>query len=105
MRLILATFILILLTACAERIDNAPQPGDVIHLPPIEWRVVDQPTLEAVYRASGMEIGEKQNLHGFAGTRDGHAVIYTLAPRSVDDSVTRTVGHEVMHIALGEYHK
>lgn len=61
--------------------------------------------LEAVYRNSGQAVPEGGRLHGFAGYRDGRAVVYTLPPRTVDDAVTCTLGHEVMHIALGAYHR
>lgn len=53
-----------------------------------------------------MPIGERGRPHGFAGyADDGTAVVYTLPPNRVDDAVTCTLGHEVMHVALGEYHR
>lgn len=93
------------LAGCSEAMQGAPQPGDVVSLPPIEWRVVDRAGLEAVYRNSGQAIPDGGRLHGFAGYRDGQAVVYTLPPRAVDDAATCTLGHEVMHIALGDYHR
>lgn len=96
--------IVVALTACGEKIQDAPQPGDKITLPSIEWRVRDRMELEAVYRNSGQHIGERDRLHGFAGYDGDQAVIYTLPPRRVDDGVACTIGHEVMHIALGQYH-
>lgn len=52
-----------------------------------------------------MITGERDRLHGFAGyADDGTAVVYTLPPQSVDDAVACTLGHEVMHVALGEHH-
>lgn len=97
---------LALLTACGESVQGAPEPGDNIALPPVEWRVRDRVALEHAYRESGMPIGERDRLHGFAGyTPDGTAVVYTLPPRMVDDAATCTLGHEVMHLALGEYHR
>lgn len=103
----------LLLTGCGEAVQGAPEPGAVVELPPIEWRVVDRAWLEAVYRNSGMEIGEvrrgvrkeRDNLTGFAGYRNGQAVVYTLPPRAVDDAATCRLGHEVMHLALGDYHR
>jgi hypothetical protein len=100
--------ILFFLAGCSggERVENAPKSGDVVQLPAIEWRVVDRPELEAVYRNSGMVVGEGQRLDGFAGLRpDGRKVIYTLPPRYVDDQVTCTLGHEILHVAIGSYHK
>ena len=97
----------LLLTGCTggERVANAPQPGDTIQLPPVEWVVVDRDRLLAGYRASGKELAQGNQLEGFTGIRpDGTRVIYTLQPRMVDDQVTCTLGHEFMHIALGDYH-
>lgn len=95
---------LLLLTGCGERIDPAPEPGDV-HALAIEWRIVSRPELERVYRESGMPLGERDRLHGFAGFDGDEAVVYTLPPVRVDDQATCTLGHEVMHIALGGYHQ
>lgn len=95
---------LLLLTACGESVQNAPQPGATVQLPDIEWRVRDRAGLEAAYRNSGMTIGAHARLEGFAGRDGGRAVIYTLPPRYVDDDVACTLGHEVMHVVLGEYH-
>lgn len=103
MRILL--IVLFLLTACGERVEPQPRPGDVHSLPPIEWRVAGRAELERVYRESGMPLGEHDKLHGFAGYRDGHAVVYTLPPVRVDDQATCTLGHEIMHIALGDYHR
>lgn len=95
----------VLLTGCSERIDPAPVAGDR-HTLAVEWRIVDRPALEQIYRAAGMELGDRQSLRGFAGTLpDGRAVVYTLPPERVDDDATCTLGHEVMHVALGSYHK
>lgn len=97
---------LLLLTACGERVANAPQPGTRVQLPAIEWRVVDRQGLLHAYQASGMELVPGQRLEGFAGIdSDGRHVVYTMAPRTVDDSATCTLGHEVMHVALGAYHR
>ena len=95
-----------LLAACGESVQGAPEGGDNIALPPIEWRVRDRVALEQAYRESGMRIGERDRLHGFAGyADDGTAVVYTLPPQRVDDAVACTLGHEVMHVALGSYHR
>lgn len=95
-----------LLTACGEPVQDAPEGGDNIALPPIEWRVRDRVELEQAYRESGMELDERDRLHGFAGyADDGTAVVYTLPPQRVDDAVACTIGHEIMHIAIGKYHR
>lgn len=96
----------LLLTACGgERIEPAPRPGDVHQLPQIEWRIVGQRELERIYRDAGMPLQSGDRLHGFIGQQNGQTVIYTTAPQYVDDSATCTLGHEVMHAALGSYHK
>ena len=52
-----------------------------------------------------MKVPHKARLEGFVGqTDDGRWVVYSTAPYRVDDQVATTLGHEVMHIVLGEYH-
>lgn len=104
MRALLLLF-LGLLAACGERIQPPPAAGTVHSLPPIEWRIVDRAELERIYREAGMPLDERQSLRGFVGTQGGRTVIYTLPPRAVDDDVATTLGHEVMHVALGDYHR
>ena len=94
-----------LLASCVEQVNPQPQPGDIHQLPPIEWRVVDRAELERVYRNSGMPLESGQSLQGFVGRANGKTIIYTLPPRSVDDQTTVTLGHEVLHVALGSYHE
>jgi len=113
---ILALLVPLALTACGgERIPTAPEPGARLDLPPIEWRVRDRTGLEAAYESSGLAIQRAvpgsavhrrgDQLSGFAG-RDGERwVVYTLPPQRVDDAVACTLGHEVMHVALGDYHR
>ena len=94
------------LTGCGEKIDNSPQPGEQVQIPAIEWRVVDRQGLLHAYQSNGMRLEQGQQLEGFAGiTADGRHVVYTLTPRTVDDAATCTLGHEVMHVALGDFHK
>lgn len=95
----------LLLAACGERVQNPPQAGTTISVPAFEWRIVDQSSLEQVYTNSGMNLSSDRKLYGFAGKTDkGVFVIYTTAPTTVDDEVTTTLGHEVLHLVLGEYH-
>lgn len=106
--MIRASLLVIVLTlmGCGEKIKDPPKAGDVIVIPSIEWHVVDQKTLEAVYVNSDMIFVKGDKLSGFAGVReDGTAVIFTVPPERVDDSITCTVGHEVMHVSLGKYHR
>jgi len=100
--------LLLLLTGCSggEPVWRAPQAGEVVDLPAVQWRVVDPATMQQVYRNSGKTLADGAQLQGFAGTApDGTHVVYTLAPKTVDDQVTCTLGHEMMHIAIGSYHK
>ncbi len=93
------------LAGCAQSIDPAPQPGQVYQLPAIEWHVVDRYELRRVYVDAGMPLAEGDRLHGFAGVNgEGRTVIYTLPPARVDDAATLTLGHELLHVALGRYH-
>lgn len=94
-----------LLAGCAEPVVPAPREGDTHQLPPIEWRIRSREEIAAVYVANGRTLGEKQSLEGFVGRRGDQWVIYTSPPRTVDDQVACTLGHEVMHVALGNYHK
>lgn len=95
----------IIVTGC-ERVQSAPEAGSNIEVPAFEWRVRDADTLAKQYAAAGKDAGEGRAPAGFIA-RDletGRIVVYTLPPRYVDDTVARTLGHEVMHAALGDYH-
>ena len=105
MRGLLATAVL-LLAACGEKIAEAPKAGDTLKVPAFEWRVRDQQTLEAIYSRSGLAPGDGRELRGFAGVdADGTLAVYTSPPIYVDGDATCTLGHEVIHLVLGEYHK
>lgn len=95
----------LLLAACAEKIEPAAPAGAHYEIPAFDWHVVDREELQRVYLGAGMPIPEGRELRGFVGVRDGRTVIYTLPPRTVDDDVATTLGHEVMHVALGDYHR
>lgn len=101
----LALAIALLLAGCGERIDPAPVAGDVHQLPQIEWRIVGAPELRRVYADAGMPLAAGDKLHGFVGEQSGRVVIYTLPPRRVDDQPTCTLGHELLHVAIGDYHR
>lgn len=82
------------------------QPGTVIHLPPIEWHVLSEEDMVRVYtEQGGMTISEGQALDGFAASQGDRIMVFTRPPRYVDDQVTLVLGHEIMHVALGEYHQ
>lgn len=106
-RRIILLLVITLTAACTggEKIADAPEAGAVIYLPEIEWRVVSRAELERVYIASGQPLEPGQSLRGFAATQGERILVYTLAPEEVDDDATLTLGHEVMHVALGDYHR
>lgn len=88
---------------CGEKMDA---PADAYEIPPFEWRIRTNDELRAIYANSGMHLRDEHRLHGFVGRApDGRHVIYTTRPRTVDDQVACTLGHEVMHLALGDYHR
>lgn len=94
-----------ILSGCKEEIKGAPAVGTDTVVPEFTWKVRSQHDLETIYRTNGQMLTERDKLHGFVGIDpDGSYVIYTPAPSRVDDQVTCTLGHEVMHIALGNYH-
>ena len=96
----------LLLTSCVEKITPSQPEGTVHQIPAIEWRIVSEEELVRVYQLSDKTVPEGAKLHGFIGTKpNGKYVLYTLAPKNVDDDVTTTLGHEVIHSVLGDYHK
>lgn len=97
---------LLLLTGCGEKVEPQPKAGDVHQIPSFSWHIVDEEELLRVYTNSGMDVAEGHKLHGFVGTtEDGDYVVFTLPPKVVDGQETCTLGHEVMHMALGGYHQ
>ena len=93
----------LLLTACGERVNPEVQPGETFYLPPVEWRVVNEGQMVKAY---GKVIPPGHKLEGFIGHHtDGTVIVYTLPPKTVNDTATCTLGHEIMHEALGDYHK
>lgn len=107
MKLVALPLLLLLLTACGEKVAGAPEPGTVIDVPAFRWHVVDRAALERAYTEdAGLPLGKGEKLEGFVGVlEDGTHVIYTLPPQRVDDAATTTLGHEVLHLAIGAFHK
>lgn len=96
----------VLLAGCAEANRNPVPEPSVVQVPAFEWRVETQAGLEAAYRDFGMPLERRDRLSGFVGqTADGRWVVYTRAPRRVDDGPTLALGHEVLHIVSGDYHQ
>jgi len=96
----------LLLVGCGEQVQPQPEAGDIHVIPSFTWHIVDEAELRRVYAEAGMPLTEGQKLHGFVGTMpDGSIAVATLPPKIVDDQPTCTLGHEVMHLALGGYHK
>lgn len=102
-----------LLSSCDKTQASAQEPitaelaeGTIIEIKTFEWRIVSEKELKEIYIASGKELYPGQELKGFSGvdllTRK--AVVYTTSPKYVDDDATTTLGHEVIHLAVGPYH-
>lgn len=79
--------------------------GAINSVPPIEWAIVSQREMENLYSNSKKPL-KNGVLHGFIGIDPvtGATIVVTTRPRYVDDEVACTLGHEVMHAALGNYH-
>lgn len=103
-----------LLAGCSRQ-DTPPIVNRSTHQVAFTWHIVSQEEMSAMYRQGGGVLGEGvppgskvrryDQLNGFtAVTPDGSYHVFTTPPRSVDDQVTLTLGHEVMHVALGAYH-
>lgn len=95
----------LMLVGCGEKVEFAPVAGQNVEVPAFEWRVRSREELVQIYRESGMEFEDGDILSGFVGNDGDKKVVYTMAPKTVDDDVACTLGHEVMHLAIGDYHK
>jgi len=98
--------IFLLLAGCSgERINPPPGPGER-HALSFEWHIVSQEELRRKFREAGGELPDGKELQGFTGPRgDGRPVVYTLPPERLDDQATCTLGHEILHITHGDYHR
>ena len=95
----------VFLSACGEQVRYEDADKSVYHIPAMEWHVVSEAEMLRMYKSAGMELRQGDKLKGFAGRCAGVPCIVTTRPKYVDDGVVMTVGHEFMHIALGDYHK
>lgn len=101
----LIAILALLLSACTERISPAPQAGDTYSVEFV-WRVVDKNEMARAFKNAGQEMNEGDLLRGFTGhLPDGRQVVYTLPPRHLDDQAVCTLGHEILHITHGDYHR
>lgn len=73
-------------------------------VPAFEWRIRTQLEIRLLYKRAGKRLHDGQKLEAFTAVEDGKFVVYTVAPKYVDDQATKSFGHEVMHLALGNYH-
>lgn len=102
---LLAALATLALSACAEKVQNAPAAGADVSVDAFTWRVRSPEQINAEYRAAGKDPGPGNAVAGYIGTLNGATIITTQPPRHVDDSIACTLGHEVMHAALGDYHE
>lgn len=107
MRRLLILAAALLLSACdgREPIKAAPKAGDVYRVAEFDWHVVSERELRQLYTDNDMPLKDGEQIQGFIGNQGGRVVIYTTPPKRVDDAATTTLGHEVMHAALGNYHQ
>lgn len=96
--------VLFLSAGCAEKIQDAPKAGTATLVQQFEWRVINREQMVELHRLNGITLKPNEVPLGMQGYKDGKAIIYTLPPKTVDDDVATTLGHEVMHIAMGKYH-
>lgn len=96
---------LFLVGCSGGNITPPPQAGDTHAIPPFEWRIKSEEEMTRIYSNSGEHLRTDERLDGFVGKEGNKWVVYTTPPHRVDDRATCTLGHEVMHIALGDYHK
>lgn len=93
------------LAACGEPVQNAPKAGDDITVEGFTWRVRSAETITAEYAGAGKDAGPGLAVDAYVGTLNGSPIVTTQPPRVVDDAVACSLGHEVMHLAIGDYHR
>lgn len=92
--------VLLFLTGCAEKVQDPPEVGANIDIPAFVWRVRDPATITQEHGAVA-----GHTVMAYVGkTPNGTIVITTPPPRTVDDQVACSLGHEVLHLAIGAYH-
>lgn len=105
--------ILAFVVSCAQKPEPEPITPEYnrvftpskITVPSFEWYIVEEKDMRIMYENSGMEVPEGAVLDGFAGWDGDKRVVVTGPPKTVDDNATLTLGHEVMHLTFGKYHK
>ena len=109
MRTLVITLLVFLLVGCesGEPVKNAPKVGDQIELPPIVWKIRTEKQMAEIREDSLGPTNHKVRVLGLAGVNQdtGRVEVITGVPRYVDDQVACTLGHEIMHVALGDFHK
>lgn len=103
-RLHIAAAVALLLAGCAEPVQNAPKVGDDIRVEGFTWRVRSAEQIAAEYAGAGKDPGPGLAVDAYIGRLNGETIITTKPPRTVDDGIACSLGHEVMHAALGDYH-
>lgn len=97
----------LVLFGCAKQPDPVfPQAGEIHEVPSFTWVILNEKVLRDTYLAYGGTLPKDGKLTGFTA-RDrvtGAHYVYSLPVRNVDDEGTLVLGHEVLHIILGDYH-
>ena len=104
---ILIVLLSLLFVGCSKQPDPVfPKAGESRGVPAFTWVVLNEKDLQAMYLASGGTLPEGSKLTGFTAQdrATGAQYVYTLPVENVDDERTLVVGHEVLHIILGNYH-
>lgn len=78
--------------------------GANLYVPAFRWSIR---SASEVSRIRQQDVGDGHTAYGFVGTdKDTHEiVIYTTQPKRVNDEVACSLGHEIMHLPLGNYHR
>ena len=93
-------------TGCGEKVQDAPKAGTDIYVPAFTWRIRTGEQINAEYARAGAVLpGEAYRVEAYIGRVNGEGAITTKPPVFVDDEVACSLGHEVMHSALGDYHR
>ncbi|MCE9679626.1 hypothetical protein LZP69_10685 [Shewanella sp. AS1] len=98
MRFTIALMVCCLLAACGKPVKPEFDREQVI----LQRHFMSSAELASAAQARGL-IGKER---GFAvwSPSDNQCDVYLQQPKAVDDDITMTLGHEVLHCLIGQYH-